>query len=379
VDPEVLDAMQPWFGRPGNPHSEEHSFGWQARTGVDEAKGKVASLIGAAPEDIVFTSGATEANNIAVLGIMRFPRNGRHRLIASAIEHASVLEPALALKVIGIQTELAPVNADGILNRESFLRILDEDVRLVSVGAVNGEIGTIQDLAWIADRCHEKGALLHADCAQALTASPSLIAKSGADLISLSAHKAYGPQGIGALYVSPGIAPLISQIAFGGGQQFGIRPGTLSTALCVGFGVACELLSRYGNEEINRVRKLRDSFFEMAEMKLPNVKINGPLTNRHPGNISLQLPDMDARDLIQRMQPEVALSTGSACHSGSQTPSHVLTAIGLSTEEAISTVRLGFGRFTTPKEIEFAISALAEASARAELPPARLDTTLLLV
>lgn len=377
VDPEVVDAMQPWFGRPGNPHSEEHSFGWKARAGVDQAKDKVARLIGVASEDIVFTSGATEANNIAVLGIMGFPRKGRNKLIVSAIEHASVLEPAFALRNNGVELQFAPVDGDGRLNRESFLRMLDENVRLVSVGAVNGEIGTIQDIKWISEQCHDRGALLHTDCAQSLTASPTLIANSGADLISLSAHKAYGPQGIGALYIAPGIAPLIQQISYGGGQQSGLRPGTLPTALCVGFGVACDLISRYGEDERETVRRLRDTFLRMVADKLPDAKINGPLIDRHPGNISLQLPG-DARDTIQRMQPSIALSTGSACHSGSHEPSSVLTAIGLSGEQAFATIRLGFGRFTTSAEIESAAAALTSAVQCASFPfdhfdPARLS------
>jgi cysteine desulfurase len=354
--------MLPWWRQhTGNPHSEEHSYGWAAREGVERAKTQVAALIGVDAEDIIFTSGATEANNIALLGLMRFPGRDRNRLLVSSIEHASVLGPALELKSEGVDCDVIPVESDGILNRDAFLEMLDDTVHLVSVGAVNGEVGTIQDLKWIAERCHEAGALLHSDCAQALTAVPSLIGASGVDLASLSAHKAYGPQGVGALYVAPGIINRMARITFGGGQQLGLRPGTLPTALCVGFGKACELLISQGDNEREAIAHMRDAFMAALVSRIPQATLNGPSKLRHPGNISIRLSEVDAREVIQRMQPAFALSTGSACHSGSDSPSHVLSAIGLTTEQAFASLRFGIGRFTTAAQIEAAVESLSTA------------------
>ncbi len=362
VDAAVIDAMLPWWQhRTGNPHSEEHSFGWRARAGIEQAKTQIAGLIRVDAEDIIFTSGATEANNLALLGLMRFPDRRRNKLLVSAIEHASALGPAFELRNEGIQCGVIPVGPDGALNRDAFLTMLDDDVLLVSVGAVNGEVGTIQDISWIADQCHERGALLHTDGAQALTAIPALLGESGADLVSISAHKAYGPQGVGALYIAPGITNRMVPLAFGGGQQSGLRPGTLPTALCVGFGAACDLLSVHGAGEREEVARMRDAFIANTLRKMPEATINGPRINRHPGNISLQLLGVDAREIIQRVQPAIALSTGSACHSGSNEPSGVLRAIGLTTDQAFASLRLGIGRFTTVAQLDAAIELLATA------------------
>jgi len=360
VDPAVVDAMLPWLQQCiGNPHSEEHSYGWAAREAVEAARSQIAGLIGVDGEDILFTSGATEANNLALLGLMRFPERLRNKLLVSAIDHASILAPAFELRKEGIQCDVIPVESDGSLSRGAFLEMLDDTVHLVSVGAVNGEIGTIQDLQWIADRCHEVGALLHSDCAQALTAVPTLLGDSGADLLSVSAHKAYGPQGVGALYVAPGLMNRMARITFGGGQQLGLRPGTLPTALCVGFGKACHLLSVHGAEERDAIARMRDAFIVTIHSKIPQTTLNGPVTLRHPGNINLQISEVDAREIIQRMQPGVALSTGSACHSGSHEPSHVLRAIGLTADQAFASLRFGIGRFTTLVQLEAAAESLA--------------------
>jgi cysteine desulfurase len=362
VDPVVLEAMLPWWQRhPGNPHSEEHSFGWRANEAIEIARSQIAALIRVDAEDIVFTSGATEANNLAILGVMRYRERRRNTLLVTAIEHASVLGPADELAREGIRCVILPVDSDGALNREAFLRELSDDVLLVSVGAVNGEIGTIQDISWIAAHCREVGALFHTDAAQALTSVPQLLGESGVDLVSLSAHKAYGPIGIGALYVAPGIAMRMKRLTFGGGQQLGLRPGTLPTALCVGFGRACELLRLIGTEERERVAKIRDRLAAAILAQVPGAAINGSVTRRHPGNINVQLPGADARDVIQRMQPGLAVSTGSACHSGENQSSHVLRAIGLNDKAAFSSVRIGLGRFTTPDEPDLALSALMKA------------------
>jgi len=350
--------MLPWWqSRPGNPHSEEHAFGWRCREAIDKARSQIASLIGADPEDMVFTSGATEANNLAILGALRQHEPKRRTILVSAIEHASVLGPAAALENDGFRRATIPVDRHGVMDRGAFLELLDDDVALVSIGLCNNEVGTIQDMEWIAARCHEIGALLHTDAAQALTAKVLSFGQWGVDLASLSAHKAYGPQGVGALYVAPGVAAALQPISFGGGQQLGLRPGTLPTALCVGFGAACELIDINGASERKRIREMRDHLVS-AMKRAVGAKVNGPANDRHPGNANVEIPGIDAHQLIQRMQPAFAVSTGSACHSGFQTPSHVLTAIGLSPDRAASSLRIGIGRFTTPMEVDLFVGML---------------------
>jgi cysteine desulfurase len=365
VDPSVVDAMLPWWhSQPGNPHSGEHAFGWRAREAVEAAKSQIGDLVGVDGEDLILTSGATEANNIALLGVMGFPKRRRNTLIVSSIDHASVLEPARELSRQGCKLIILPVLPDGTIDKDALARALDESVLLVSIGAVNSEIGTIQDLKWIADRCHEVGTILHSDCAQALNANPQIIGQSGVDLASLSAHKAYGPQGIGALFIAPGMIERMARVGFGGGQQLGLRSGTVPTALCVGFGKACEILRSQGENEREATKSLRDLLISKAFKQLPGIQLNGNAARRHPGNVNLMLGNVDARDIIQFMQPAVALSTGSACHSGINEPSHVLRAIGLSPDEAYASVRFGIGRFSTVSHIEFAVDSLVSVLSR---------------
>jgi len=376
VDPEVLEAMLPWWRHcgTGNPHSHEHAFGWRAAKAIDDARSRIAMLIGAEGEDVIFTSGATESNNIAILGTMRARETGRRVFLSTAIEHASVLGPAEALTGEGIHCVALPVDSYGRLQREAFLKRLTTDVRLVSIGAANNEIGTLQDLPWIAERCHEVGALLHTDAAQALSAVPLSVGEWGVDFASFSAHKAYGPQGVGALYIAPGLARRLHAHSFGGGQQFGVRPGTLSTALCVGFGTACEILTRRGHIERELVARLRDHFLYSLLEAIPEAALNGPSEGRHPGNLNLRIPNVDAADLIQHLQPTVALSSGSACHSGSDQPSHVLRAIGLTDAAARGSLRLGIGRFTTAMQVDEATKVIV-AAFRSLIPlPAEIRT-----
>lgn len=362
VDPAVIEAMLPWWQHgTGNPHSHEHAFGWRAAEAVDRARTQIADLIGADSQDVIFTSGATDANNLAILGTMRCGESSRRTLLTTAIDHASILGPASALREEGFRCIALPVDPDGFLLRDAFLDALGEDVLLVSVGAANNEIGTLQDVPWIADRCHEVGALLHTDAAQALTAARPSFSDWGVDLASLSAHKAYGPQGIGALFIAPGTARHIRALSFGGGQQLGLKPGTLPTALCVGFGEACEILQNQGCAERQRIERLRDVLIASALTAIPGAELNGPREHRHPGNINLRLPCDDARDVIQRMQPAFAISSGSACQSGSDQASHVLEAIGLTGAQARACVRLGIGRFSTVEDVRAVVGAMASA------------------
>lgn len=363
VDPKVVESMLRWW-RPsavGNPHSHEHVHGWRAAQAVDTARGQVADLIGSDAQDIIFTSGATESNNLAILGVVRGRAAERRTVITLASEHSSVLGPAFALREEGFRCIALPVDSEGFIRRDAFLETLTEDVSLVSVAAANNEIGTLQDLPWIADQCHALGVLLHADGAQALTAKRLSLSAWGVDLASLSAHKSYGPQGVGALFVAPGVAREIHPICFGGGQQLSLRPGTLPTALCVGFGEACAILSAVGAAERERTQLLRDQLIDRLLSAIAGATLNGSRTIRHPGNINMQLPCDDARDVIQRLQPRVALSSGSACHSGSDQPSHVLKAIGLTSTEARSSIRLGLGRFTTHNEVAGVVDDVVKA------------------
>lgn len=360
VDPAVVEAMLPWWHQSGvgNPHSYEHAFGWRAAKAVDEARAKIAALLGADDQDVIFTSGATESNNLAIFGAVRAAQSKRRTLLVTAIEHASILGPVTMLSEDGFQCVVLPVDSSGRLDREAFLQQLNDDVLLVSVGVANNEIGTIQDLPWIADRCHEYGAMLHTDAAQALTVAPISIQEWDVDLASFSAHKAYGPQGIGALYVAPSARKRLRALSFGGGQQSGMRPGTLPTALCVGFGMACHILQTSCSTEPQRISRLRDRLVNSLLEAIPGTLLNGPSQNRTPGNANLQIPGIEAADLIQRLQPVVALSSGSACHSGSDRPSHVLLAIGLNDRAARESVRLGVGRFTTDADVAVAIEAI---------------------
>jgi len=251
-----------------------------------------------------------------------------------------------------------PVGADGIVDPDRIAAVVDERVALVSVMAVNNEIGTVQPLRDIAAICQSAGAIFHSDGAQALSVLRIDVGQVGLDLMSLSAHKAYGPKGIGALYVRRGAAVRPRPIFHGGGQEGGLRPGTLPTPLCVGFGEACRILADECDSDISRVEGLRDRLLAKLREVVPGMKVNGALAPRHPGNLNVSLPSFDAELLLQRLQPTVAASTGSACTSGQPEPSHVLRAIGLSPHEAKCSLRFGVGRFTTVADVDLAVSAL---------------------
>ena len=362
ADPRVVEAMQPyWSAIYGNPHSADHAFGWTADTAVETARGHIAALIGADPDEIVFTSGATEANNLAVLGIARASAPVRKRIVVSAIEHRCVLAAARAAADEGFEVITVPVGADGIIDPRAVATVVDDRAALVSVMAVNNEIGTVQRLSEIAAVCATAGAVFHTDAAQALTALPIDVAKLGADLMSLSAHKAYGPKGIGALFVRRGLRVRPQPIIHGGGQEGGLRSGTLPTPLCVGFGEACRILTDERDSDARRIRTLSGRFLGELLRTVPGLTVNGDQATRHSGNLNLLFPLVDASLLLQHLHPNVAASTGSACTSGQPEPSHVLRAIGLSPEDANASIRLSIGRFTTESEIDKASQYIHEA------------------
>ena len=365
VDPRVAEQMAPhWSEEFGNPHSNDHVIGWRSADVVREAATSVASLIGADPDEVVFTSGATEANNLALLGLARRAPSDRRRLLVSAIEHKCVLAAVTSLaEREGFAVEIIPVDSEGFVDLDALQGMVDETVLAVSVMAVNNEVGTIQDIEGISRVLLPHGVLFHCDAAQAPCAMDMTSFASHADLISLSGHKVYGPKGIGALYIRRDVQGRIEPIIYGGGQQAGLRSGTVPTPLCVGMAAAVDILrSPEGPEERECVARQRDSFVRLLQESIPSVTVNGPMgEHRHPGNANLRFDGLVAQDILGSLQPHLAASTGAACTSGIPEPSHVLSALGLNTVEAESSIRFSFGRFTKDEEIGEAASLVARA------------------
>ncbi|WP_170368872.1 cysteine desulfurase family protein [Ruegeria arenilitoris] len=363
----VFEAMRPYLeGGFGNPHSTEHAFGWRASQAVERAATEVASFIGGDPDEIIFTSGATEANNLALLGIARGEiAKSRHRILLSSIEHKCVLEIGRALMTeFDLTVELIPVDGEGRVDLDALESTISDDVLLVSVMAVNNEIGTIQDIERISKVASTAGALFHCDGAQAPCAMDVSRLSDHADLISISSHKMYGPPGIGALFARRELQPMLRPTILGGGQQNGLRSGTVPTALCVGFGAAAKIM---GSEESKHHRtelaKLKGEFLSRLRNLPCNIWVNGSMDVRqqHPGNLNIGFENISAADLLSRLQPFLAASSGSACTSGIPEPSHVLRAIGLDNERAASSVRFGLGKDTTTDDIREATALVEQA------------------
>jgi cysteine desulfurase len=363
-DPRAVAVMLPWFAEHfGNPHSVEHALGRAAEAAVEAAREAVAALIGADPREVVFTSGATESNNLAIKGAARFAAgtgDPRRRVVTVATEHKCVLESVADLAAEGFSPVFLPVGADGLLDPAALAAALAEPTLLVSVMAVNNEIGVVQDIAALAALAHAAGALLHCDAAQAAGKIRLDVTALGVDLLSLSAHKLYGPKGVGALYVRRRprvrLAPLLS----GGGQERGLRSGTLPAPLLVGFGEACRLAAAELAEEAARIAGLRERLLAGLAEAVPGIRVNGSMAARIPGNLNLTFPGATAQALMAAA-PDLCLSTGSACSSAEVEPSYVLRALGLSAAAAARTLRVGIGRFTSAAEIDCAVAALAAA------------------
>ena len=365
-DPRVVNAMLPYFsGQFANPASTTHLPGRQAAGAVEQAREQLAALLGALPEDVVFTSGATESNNLALYGVARAAANGpRRRIITLAIEHKAVLEPCRDLAEQGWDVHYAPVDRQGVVQLDALAELLSPETLLVSIQAANSEIGTVQPLSEIADLVKAAGALLHCDATQAVGRVPLDWRSLPVDLLALSGHKLYGPKGSGALLVRRilrrgGLLPLMR----GGTQEGGLRPGTHNVPAIVGLGVAAELMAQEGAEEAQRVQGMRDRFEAALQARLPEVRLNGHPTRRLPGNSSVTVPGIEADALLCNL-PRYALSLGSACNSGAPEPSPVLTAIGLDREEADATFRLGLGRFTREADLTQLVDDLQAAHAR---------------
>jgi cysteine desulfurase len=371
VDPKVFAAMMPYFEQSfGNPHSVDHYLGWQAARAVEDAAISVAGLIGADADEIVFTSGATEANNLALLGIgRRAMRGSRQRVLVGAIEHKCVLAAGRVLQEqLGYRVEQVPVDSAGRVDVRALEQAVDNDVLLVAIMAVNNEIGTIQDIRSIGEITRRVGALFHCDGAQAPAALELSSVAGDVDLLSLSAHKMYGPKGIGALYVRRDLQRQIEPLIYGGGQQNGLRSGTVPVALCVGMGMAASLY-RSGDAELERqelLRRRRNFVGGLVRLPFP-IAINGPREEEcHPGNVNACFLGFSAHDILNALQPRLAASTGAACTSGIAEPSHVLRAIGLSIENANASVRFSLGRGTTDSDLENAVVLIGEVLAKLE-------------
>lgn len=369
VDARVVAAMSPYYAESfGNPHSSDHSLGWESASAVEKAVARVARLVGADADEITFTSGATESNNLALLGLGRRAAEGkRRRLLVSAIEHKCVLAAARVLQdQFGFSVELIPVDTEGFVKMSALEEMLDDDVLVASVMAVNNEIGTIQDIERISKLVRSYGAVFHCDAAQAPLAMNIKSMANQTDMLSLSAHKIYGPKGIGAIYISRELQDQIEPLIYGGGQQNGLRSGTVPVPLCVGLGAAADILVAADAEE-NRAQlcRRRDTFVEMLKCLPWPIALNGPQGQaRHPGNANIRFAEFSAEDILSALQPHLAASTGSACTSGIPEPSHVLRAIGLRGEEAESSIRFSLGFDTTNADLEEAVRLITEALIR---------------
>ena len=361
VDPRVIDVMLPYFGEKFvNPHSSSHYYGWEVAEAVEIAREQIADLIGASAEEIFFTSGATEANNTAVKGVARFYKEHRSHIITAVTEHMCVLDSAFQLEKEGFDVTYLHVGVDGLIDLDELKRAITDQTILVSVMLANNEIGVIQPISEIGAICREKKVFLHTDAAQAIGKIPFNVNDMNVDLLSLTAHKVYGPMGIGALYVRRTPRVRLEPMFNGGGQENGMRSGTLSPPLCVGLGQAMHIAKIEMEDEALRLKALRDRMWKQLKSKIPGVYLNGTMEHRLPGNLSISIEGTDAASLMAAL-PGLALSSGSACTSASEESSHVLKALGLSNELAEASLRLGLGRFNTDEEIDIATGSLIDA------------------
>jgi len=365
VDPAVVAAMLPYLTEKfGNASSRQHLLGQEAHAAVEEARAHVARLIGAEPGDIVFTSGATESNNLAVRGVAHAAgAQGRH-LVVSAIEHPAVLEPARHLQTEGFEVTEVAAGSDGIVAADEVVRALRPDTALVSVMAANNEIGTLQPIVEIGRACRERGILFHTDAVQAIGKVPVDVEESGTDLVSISAHKMYGPKGVGALYVRRARRPRIrlQAQAEGGGQEKGLRSGTLNVPGIVGLGEAARLAAEgIAAGEPARIAALRDRLLAGLRGQIEGVEVNGSMEERLPGNLRVSIARAEAETLILSLGGRIAISSGAACAEAGGKGSHVLRAVGLSDERVYTALRFGIGRFNDAAEIDEAVKMLAAA------------------
>ena len=359
LDPEVFSAMSPWFTEKfGNASSRNHTYGWEAEEAVEIARESVAAIIGSLPKEIIFTSGATEANNIALQGAAKnYQNQGRH-IITLETEHKAVIDVCQHLSEDGFDITYLPVDKDGMLNVNKFEDAIRDDTIFASVMHVNNEIGVIQPIKELGAICKNKNVLFHVDAAQSVGKIPLNIDDMGIDLLSISAHKFYGPKGVGALYIrrkDPRVQ--LQPVMFGGGHERGVRSGTLPVPNIVGMGRACDLAADVMNEENLKITTLRDALLQGIRDKNPNALVNGSMEKRVAGNLNMSFPGVNNEAIIAAI-PEIAISSGSACTTSTMEPSHVLLALGMSKEEAYSSLRFGIGRFNTEEDIHIAVKSI---------------------
>lgn len=363
LDPRVLDAMLPHLTHGfGNPHSRTHAYGWDAERAVEAARAQVAGLVGADPREIVFTSGATEANNMAVKGVARFYKGKKDHVVTTVTEHKCVLDSCRALEGEGFRVTYLPVRPDGLLDVAALEAALTPRTALVSVMGVNNEIGVVQPLAAISAACRRAGAFLHTDAAQMVGKLPVSVDALGVDLLSLSGHKLYGPKGVGALYVRRKPRVRLEPLLSGGGQERGLRSGTLPHPLVVGLGAACAIAARDLAKDAAWVARLSARLRAGVEREIPHVVLNGATADpsaRYAGNLNFSFAYVEGESLLMGMK-DVAVSSGSACTSASLEPSYVLRATGVGEDMAHSSIRFGLGRFTTEAEVDFVLAQLVK-------------------
>ena len=359
IDPRVIEimtrAMEDDFG---NPHSRSHSYGWKAEELVENARKQIANLINANEKEIFFTSGATESNNIAIKGVGHFYKNAnKNEIITLATEHKCVINSCRDLEQDGFKSIFLPVQKNGLIDLNLLEKSITDKTCLVSIMAVNNEIGVIQPIKEIGELCRRKGVFFHTDCAQAFGKIPLNVEEMNIDLMSISGHKIYGPKGIGAIYIRRKPRVRIKSLISGGGQERGIRSGTVPTFLAVGLGFASEIAKNEIEKDFQHVKKLSDKFYQ-AITNLTHVYLNGDKTNRYPGNLNFSFAGIEGESMIMAIK-DLAVSSGSACTSASLEPSYVLHALGVEDDLAHTSIRFGFGRFTTEEEIDYAINLIA--------------------
>lgn len=361
LDPRVLDEMMPYLTENyGNSSSMDHSYGYEASTAVESARGRIARAVGARPDEIIFTSGATESNNLALLGAMSRNEGKGDHLITCSTEHKAVLETAEHLKRIGKRVTYLPVDRHGKIDLATLESAITDRTVLISVMLANNEVGTIQDIDKIGSIAHKSGLLFHTDAAQAVGHIPVNVEKMNIDMMSISSHKMYGPKGIGAIYVRR-MRPRVklSPIVHGGGQERGLRPGTLNVPAIVGFGKAIEIATQ--EMSVENTRYVTWSRYMLKRFEEVGGKLNGHPENRLPANLNITFQGIESKAIINSISKIVALSTGSACTMDTVEPSHVLRALGLSEEDAHSSIRIGMGRFNSENEISTAVSEIVNA------------------
>ena len=362
TDPRVLEAMMPYFTEIyGNPHSDGHVFGWNAQEAVDSSRAHVARLINADPREIIFTSGATESVNIALRGLSGQKTKARNRIVTVATEHSCVLETCAALSRSGFHVDFLPIRTDGLVDPGQLEKKINKKTLLVSVMMANNEIGVIQPISEIAEICRRADAYLHTDATQAVGKIPVDVHQLRVDFMSFSAHKYYGPKGIGAIYVKWGNLPCLRPLVTGGNQESGLSPGTIPTPLVVGFGEASRIALTDLDRDMEHCKRLSRMMFEHLAHKVPGLLLFGHAENRLPGNLNVGFPGMSGEAIVDRIGRKIAISTGSACSSQTAEPSHVLKALGLSDNIAGSGVRISVGRFNNEHEIIYAAECLTEA------------------